>query len=152
MKRHSLVIGTVLLAAALALVGCARQGAEELNEPATVTRIKGTAYNQVKLNDVAYRNLGIQTRAVRAETASSTAGAGSVRRLIIPMSALIFDSNGNPYAYTNPAPKTYVRAPLVIDVYRGSDVVLRSGPPVGTQVVTVGDPELFGIEYGVGGE
>lgn len=152
MKRRDLIVGALLLAAALALTGCGRQAAEEPPEPASVTPIKGTTYNTLKLADVAYKNLGIQTEAVRTESIAASAGAKAPRRLVIPISALIFDSTGSPYAYTNPAPKTYVRAPLVIDSYRGSDVILRSGPRAGTQVVTVGDPELLGIEYGVGGE
>jgi len=39
-----------------------------------------------------------------------------------------------------------------IGVRDGDEVLLRSGPPPGTPVVTVGAPELLGAEYGVGEE
>jgi hypothetical protein len=150
MNRLVLGLCAVLIVTTVALSGCSRESAVDLPEMASVTAVKDTDLNQIVLTDVAFNNLGIQTEAVRAETGQSS--AGTPRRLVIPASALIFDSQGNPYAYTSPAPKTYVRALVVVSEYRGNDVYLTAGPPVGTQIVTVGDPELLGIEYGVGAE
>ena len=163
MKRNHMRLCAALFAAALALAGCARSAVENPAEPATVTAISADL-NRIVLSDLAYQNLGIKTQPVREETSpppaatasGTTAPTGTAtasrRRLIVPTSAIIFTSQGLPFAYTSPAPKTYVRAPIVISGYRGTDVLLTSGPAVGTQVVTVGDPELLGIEYGVGGE
>lgn len=152
MKRGNLVVCAVLVISALAVGGCARQSAVELPEPASVEPISGTNLNKIVLTDLAYKNLGIQTAAVRDEAATSTAGGNTARRLVIPMGALVFNPEGEPFAYTSAAPMTYVRAPVVIGGYRGNDVLLVKGPKVGTQVVTVGDPALLGIEYGVGEE
>ena len=41
---------------------------------------------------------------------------------------------------------------VVIDHVDGDNAVLRSGPPAGTSVVTVGGAELLGTEYVVEGE
>ncbi len=150
MDRRTLASCALLLAAALGLAGCSRQAVVEPEQPAAVTPIKGTTLNQITLTEIAYRNLGIKTEAVRSEGA--TAGIPAGTRLVIPTSALVFDSKGDPYAYTSPSARTYVRAPLAIAGYLGTDVILTSGPPAGTLVVIVGDPELLGIEYGVGAE
>jgi len=141
MRRGNRIACVVLVLLALLLGGCARESTVEPIEPATVKPIAGTDYNEITLTDLGYQNLGIQT---------ATAGATPRRRLVIPMTALVFNAEGNPYVYTSPAAKTYVRAPLEIAEYRGTDVILASGPKPGTQVVTVGDPALLGIEYGVG--
>jgi hypothetical protein len=39
-----------------------------------------------------------------------------------------------------------------VDRVDGGTAYLRAGPAVGTMVVTVGVPELYGAEFGVGGE
>ena len=44
------------------------------------------------------------------------------------------------------------RAPITVDRVDGETAYLVKGPAVGTAVVTVGAPELYGAEYGVGGE
>jgi len=150
MRRGNRIACVVLVLLALLLGGCARESTVEPIEPATVKPIAGTDYNEITLTDLGYQNLGIQTAAVREESVAATAGATPRRRLVIPMTALVFNAEGNPYVYTSPAAKTYVRAPLEIAEYRGTDVILASGPKPGTQVVTVGDPALLGIEYGVG--
>jgi hypothetical protein len=166
MNRRTLYLCAVLLVAAVAVVGCSQKEESALPETASSEPIQGTPYSKITLEDVAYQSLGIKTQPVRQETvavaiaATGTVATGTAqpaaaagrRRLVIPTSALVFDPKGDPYVYTSPAPKTYVRAALVIDRYRGNDVILIKGPPVGTQVVTVGDPELLGIEYGVGSE
>ena len=42
--------------------------------------------------------------------------------------------------------------PIEISSITGKTVQLKSGPPVGTQVVVVGAPELVGAEAGISGE
>ena len=70
----------------------------------------------------------------------------------MPLAAVLYDKNGDSWVYTNPSPLTYVRQPVVIDHVDGDSAVLRSGPPAGTAVVTVGGAELLGTEYVVEGE
>ena len=50
------------------------------------------------------------------------------------------------------APLTFVREGVVIERIKGDHAYLKEGPPAGTQVVTVGVPELYGTEVGVNGE
>jgi hypothetical protein len=77
------------------------------------------------------------------------AGSG-VQGLVIPYAALLYGINGETWAYTNPAPLTFVRQPITVDYIDGGLVYLLDGPAVGTEVVTVGAPELFGADTGVG--
>lgn len=152
MRRRNMVACIALTLSALVLGGCARESTVESSEPAKVESVSGTDYKKITLADVAFKNLAIQTSPVREESIAATTGATPKRHLVIPMTALVFNSEGIPYVYTSPAAKTYIRAPLVIAEYRNQDVILTSGPPAGTQVVTIGDPALLGIEYGVGEE
>jgi hypothetical protein len=71
---------------------------------------------------------------------------------VISYSAVIYDADGKPWAYSAPSPRTYIRVPIVISSIAGNAVQLKSGPPVGTQVVVVGVPELVGAEAGISGE
>jgi len=68
---------------------------------------------------------------------------------VIPYAAVIYDTEGNTWVYTNPEPLTYVRQPIVIDYIEGDRAVLMEGIESGTQVVTVGASELLGAELGV---
>jgi hypothetical protein len=67
----------------------------------------------------------------------------------MPYAALIYDAEGDTYAYTAPEPLTYVRQEIDIDHFDGDSVVLSDGPPVGTEVVTVGVDEVYGTEFEV---
>jgi hypothetical protein len=69
---------------------------------------------------------------------------------IIPFSAVIYDYKGNAWAYTNPQPLTYVRHRIDIEYIQGDVAVLKDGPSTGTPVVTVGAPELMGVEQKFG--
>jgi hypothetical protein len=72
------------------------------------------------------------------------------KRTVVPYSATFYDEHGQAWVYTNPAPLTYVREPIVVDFYQGDLAVLSKGPAAGTTIVTVGASELFGAETGVG--
>ena len=71
-------------------------------------------------------------------------------KAVIPYSALIYDEKGNTWVYTNPQPLTYVRHRVVVDDYEDNEIVLRSGPPIGSEVVVIGASELYGAEKGIG--
>ncbi len=147
-----------LLIVSLCLGGCTSSGpdhsASSDAEPVRVRAIAGTDLNRVVLSESAVRNLGIRTDQVRRARAASR---GSTRTpatgaTFIPMTAVVYDPQGSPWAYTTPAARTFVRVPIVIDHIVGGAAYLRSGPTAGTAVVTVGASELLGTEYGVGGE
>ena len=66
--------------------------------------------------------------------------------------ALVYDQDGKPWVFTVIGPRTYVRAPVGIkDVPEANLMVLSSGPPAGTEVVTVGAIELWGTELEIAG-
>jgi hypothetical protein len=150
-RRTLAACGAAGLLLAGLLSGCAdTSGPAEVNypQPATLQPIPGTDVNKVTLTALAARQLGVQTRPV----APAPARKGTPARTQIPLTALVYGPDGAAWTYQNTAPLTYVRQPLVIDHIDADTVVLRSGPPVGTPVVTVGGPELLGAEYGVGEE
>ena len=77
--------------------------------------------------------------------------ANDTPRRFVPYSALMYVSTGDTFVYTSPKPRTFVRQAVNIDYIADNVAVLKEGPPVGTEVVTVGAAELFGAEAGAGG-
>jgi hypothetical protein len=136
---------TLVLLAGLSLTGCVAGGQAAPNQvqPATVESIQGSDVSRVTLTEQAAGRIGIRTEPVRA--------AGGAAR-VVPFAAVLYDAAGQSWAYTSPAPLTFVRAPITVDRIDGDRAYLRSGPAPGTAVVTVGVAELLGAEYGVDGE
>lgn len=128
---------------AIVLASAGSGGAEGGSEapPSTVTPIKGTDLNQVTLSADAARRLGIRTARVPA------GGAGG--REVIPYAAVLYDADGRTFTYTSPKPHVFVRHPIAVVRIDGARAILSSGPPAGTEVVTVGSQELYGTEYEV---
>ena len=71
-------------------------------------------------------------------------------RLMVSVSAIIYDLNGQTWVYTNPEPLAFIRYPITVDFIENEIAVLLEGPPAGTIVATVGVAELYGIDTGVG--
>lgn len=71
---------------------------------------------------------------------------------VVPASAVLYEPNGTTWVYTNPAPQVFVREQLQVEFMGGGRAVLKSGPPVGTRIVTVGAFELYGAESAIGVE
>ena len=170
---HRLWAAPVLLIVALALAGCGNgQGTSGYVAPDKVQPIPGTNLNRVTLTEQAMQDLGMQTTPVRKAspvtpkpthtptstpttkpTPTATPKTGTAAALtVIPVTAVIYDPQGSSWAYTIVGPRTFARQAIVIDHIVGDEAFLRSGPPVGTPVVTVGASELLGAEYGVGKE
>lgn len=75
--------------------------------------------------------------------------SGGVRK-VVPYSAVLYDPRGKTWVYTSPEPLVFVRQPIVVDFIEGDRAVLKEGPAVGTEVVTAGAAELFGVENKIG--
>ena len=135
-----------LIIACLLLSACAQSAAsnEELTSPAKVEHIEGKDVSRVILTEEAVKRLGIETTQIRDE---QVRGA---KHKVVPYSTVIYDLNGETWVFTNPEPRTYVRDTISVDFIDGDRAVLSKGPPSGTVVVTVGAPELYGTEFGVG--
>jgi hypothetical protein len=112
----------------------------EAGEPATVERIEGSDLRRVTLTADAAERLGIRTAAVQRRGAN---------RKVIPYAAVLYGPEGNTFTYTSPEPLVFVRHPISVDRIAGDRALLSNGPPLGTEVVTVGSQELFGTEYEV---
>ena len=148
-RRTTLWVAALLLLAMLPLAGC--QGGEEdaaaAEEPAKVEPVEGSAdLFRVTLTAEAAERLDLQTAVVRRE------GEGADERTIVPYSAIVYETDGETWVYTNPDGLSFVREHIVVQEIEGNRAVLSEGPPVGTEVVTVGVAELFGAEHGIGAE
>ena len=109
------------------------------HEPAKIEPIKGTDVMRVIFTAEGAERVGLKTDAVRQEG----------QELVVPDGAVIYDAEGNAYAYTAPKPLTFVRQEIEIDRSEGNNVMLSDGPPAGTEVVTVGTAEVYGTEFEV---
>jgi len=76
--------------------------------------------------------------------------SGTTPRKLVPYAAVIYDVNGGTWVYTKePNALSFVRQSITVDYIEGDLAFLIEGPPVGTEVVTVGGAELYGAETGV---
>lgn len=148
-RRGSLCVAAVLIVAVLPLAACGGEdeAAAGGEEPAVVEPVEGSDdLFRVTLTAEAAERLDVQTVAVRA------VGDGARKRTFIPYSAVLYEPDGETWAYTSPESLTFVRAPIVVETIEGDRAVLSQGPPLGTKVVTVGVAELFGAENGIGAD
>src|SRR4051812_24294152 len=134
---------SILAALALPIAGCAKVpgGEEEGEKAAKVEKIEGSDQSRVILLEEAAKRLGIETTAV----SGLSGGQESV-----PYSAVIYDAEGHTWVFTTGEELSYVKAPIAIDRIDGDRAILTEGPGVGTEVVTQGAAELFGVEDGIG--
>ena len=143
------IVAILLIIACLLLSACAQTPASTVSQkedpgPARVEPVAGTDLSRVILTAEATKRLGIETAPVR-----DTQVRGKLQK-VVPYSSVIYDLHGETWVYTNPEPLTYVRESISVDYIDGDLAVLSKGPPSGTVVVTIGAPELYGTEYGVG--
>jgi hypothetical protein len=145
MRRNTYWWIAVLLVVCLQVTGC-RQNSDSADDeeresgPATVEHLEGAEPTRITLTEDAARRLDIQTETIRDEQVE-----GAQQR-VIPYAAILYDTQGETWAYTNPEPLAFVRHHIVVDRINGNQAILSDGPPAGTAVVTVGAAELYGSE------
>ena len=134
----------VAVAAAASFAGCAEIEVPlaEPYEPAQVQSAGPDQPARVSLTEEAEHRVALQTNLVRPRGDDVT----------VDYPALVYDKVGKPWVFTVVEPRTYVRAPVLVKEVRDSLVILSSGPPAGTEVVTVGAIELWGTELGIAGQ
>jgi hypothetical protein len=137
LMKHINRLSIVLLVFAGLLLSACGPSSETVEKiaPSTLEEIEGTDLSRVILTEKAAERLGIET-----VSASGTS---------VPYAAVIYDIEGNTWIYTNPAPLTFVREPIVIDHIDGDMAILAEGLTSEMNVVTVGVSELYGTETGV---
>jgi hypothetical protein len=140
--NRRLWVAALPLIAVMLLSSCGEPVSDEhvIDEPATIEEIEGTEVARITLTQRAAERLDIQTAPVEALE----------NRLIVPFSAVLVDPEGVFWVYTNPEPLVFVRHEISIVHEEGDQTFLSEGPPPGTNVVTVGVPELYGAEYEIG--
>lgn len=134
-----------LVALTAALISCSSSPEASSTEevPARVDPIVGTDFGRVTLSARAAERIGIETSTVESV-------GGEPPRLEIPYAAVLYDSTGGTYVYTNSDPLTFSRHPITVDRIELDQAFLTDGPAPGTQIVRVGVMELFGVETGFG--
>ena len=142
-RRKAALAALTALLLPLILAGCAKVPGEEeeAEKAATVEKIGDTGQSKVVLIEEAANRLGIETTAI----ASLPGGQESV-----PYSAVIYDAEGAAWVFTNGEELAYVKQPITIDRIEGDTAILTEGPEVGTEVVSQGAAELYGVEDGIG--
>lgn len=137
----------LVLVAGLMLAACSSPAANTTptQPPLTIEEQEGSELSRLTLSASAAGRLGIETVAVAERR------VGVTSRSVIPYAALLYDADGSTWAYTNPEGLVYTRAAVTVERIDGEVAILSDGPAVGTLIVTVGGPELWGAEHGVGG-
>jgi len=140
--RHPLLVAGLVGLAVVGLSACRDAKAEsEKPAPATLEEVAEGEIGRITLTADAARRLDIQT---------ATVAAGSGDGFQIPFDALIYQPDGTAWVYANPEELVFKREPIDVERIDGDIALVRSGPAVGTPVVTVGAAELWGFEFGVG--
>jgi hypothetical protein len=129
------------LCALLVLSGCRDIATEEEvgYEPAAVEPIEGSELARVILTEDAARRIGLNTTPVTTRD----------ERTVVPESAIWVDVNGDEWVYTNPETLVFVRAQVVVERYDAGSAFLSDGPAPGTEVASIGVPQLIGSEFGI---
>ncbi|NGX42008.1 MAG: hypothetical protein K940chlam7_00282 [Chlamydiae bacterium] len=142
MQRKNLWIALALIIAGLQLAVCPQwaESAQSKEKGAKIEPLE-EGLNRITLTEMAAKRLGIETIPVRS---------GEREQYVIPYSAVVYGLYGDTWAYTSPKPLVFVRHRINVESIDGELAFLTEGPPVGTQVVTVGVAELLGIEKGIG--
>jgi hypothetical protein len=127
----------LLVVAGLLLSACGARAAEievtdEGDGPATVEHLDGPNPTRVTLTAEAAKRLDVQTAPAQGEA--------------IPFAAVLYDTAGNTWVYTNPEALVFLRTPVTIDHIEGDQAFLSTALPDGSKVVTIGAEELYGSE------
>jgi hypothetical protein len=126
----------LLILAGLQLTACvSKSESPKKVAPAKLEAIEGTDFQRVILTQKAAERINVQTAVVSGN--------------IIPYAAVIYDTEGNTWVYTNPEPLIFVRMSIVVDRIEGDQAILSKGLDTATTVVTLGVSELYGAETGV---
>ena len=138
------VLGCVVAVAVATSAGCAEieSVTAEPYEPAALESTGPDKPARVILTEEAVDRVALQTTEVKALG----------KDLTVDHAALVFDKVGKPWVFSVIGPRTYLRAAVTIKEVQDNVVTLSAGPPVGTQVVTVGAIELWGAELGIAGK
>jgi hypothetical protein len=139
-RRLSAMFMAVTASLLLAACGPSSPAASPHPKPATLEKIAGSNVARVILSEEGAKRIDLHTEPIRQQ------GGGRS----MPYAAIVYDSAGGAWAYTLTDPLTFVRQSISVDAIKGDQAMLKDGPAPGTNVVTVGVAELYGVEFGAG--
>jgi Cu/Ag efflux pump CusA len=139
-------IAPLAIATGLGLTGCqaAASGSEAEDAIAAAASVEaepGGGPAKLHLTSEALERLRLETTPV----------AGSAGALAVPYAAVIYDADGATWTFVQLEEGVFQREAVTVVSVDGDNVVLSSGPPPGTDVVTVAAAELVGVEAGISG-
>jgi hypothetical protein len=135
--RRTFAVTAVLFGCTLA--GCGGSSSHSIPLSGRLEHVPGSSVGKIVLTQLGAQRIGLQTAAAR--------GAGP--SVVIPYPAIVYDPSGQTYAFMNVAPLTYVEVPITVDHISGDTAYLLKGPAPGSNVVSVGAEELYGVQTGV---
>jgi hypothetical protein len=141
--RPSILGVGLLVACAASQQSLAESPAPPIPETQATVKPIGFGINRITLLPKAAKRLDIQVGEITQDAEGHK---------IAPYASIMYDLDGDAWVYTVTEPLNFVREPVVIDQITKDYAYLSDGPEPGTQVVTVGVPELYGTEVGVNGE
>ena len=142
MRRTSVAVLAML--GAFMVSGCNREQVAEKYHPAKLEETANKDIMKITLQAKAAERIGLETIALKEETVMLS--GKSATRKVMPYGALMYDTKGETWAFTNPEPLVFIRHKVAVESIDGDRVILTEGPPAGTAVVTVGAAELMGVE------
>src|SRR5512134_1693680 len=112
MKHMNRLVLIVSIFAALLLPACGAQipVTGDKVAPSKLEPIEGSDLSRVILTEKAAERIGVETVPAKGRS--------------VPYSAVIYDTEGNTWVYTNPAPLTFVRVPIFISRIEGDQAFL----------------------------
>jgi hypothetical protein len=145
-RARSYGIASLFMAGALGLAGCqtsasGSEAEDAIAAAASVEEDPGGGPARLSLTPEAVERLRLETTPVQ----------GSPGSLVVPYAAVIYDADGATWTFVQLEEGSYQREAITIASIDGDNVVLSSGPPPGTEVVTVAAAELVGVEAGISG-
>ena len=134
--KHIKLFAVLLIVLSGLLTACATASskAEKIN-PVQLEEIDGSELKRVILTEKAAERIDVQTAPAEGKT--------------VPYAAVIYDTEGNTWVYTNPEPLTFLRQAVLLDRIEGDKAFLNEPLEKGTNVVIVGVAEIYGAETGV---
>ncbi len=123
----------------------ARKGAAVTAQPSKMPPVADPAKASVMLHYALPGDAKGLTKGQRVRVELPLVESGPPRKSV-PYAAVLYDTKGDIWVYTNPAPLTFMRHKIRIESIEGDVAILTEGPANGTQVVTVGTMLLYGAE------
>jgi hypothetical protein len=139
-RTHALLAAAVVAAI---VAGCGGSHTTPIQPAAHIYRPPGAKAARIVVTARGARLIGLQT------APAHRAGGPTVT---IPYSALIYDPSGKAYAFVAVGRLAYQQVPVKVAHIDGPVAYLDKGPHAGSQVVSIGAEELYGVQTGVLGQ